>query len=424
MAQTTRFSTVTDAAHFYGNTTPADLVGEFGSPLYVYNEQILRARCKEMRGLSTHPGFCVNYSAKANTNPALLRIAREEGCLVDAMSPGELRMNQRAGFGSDEMLYVCNNVSAQEMRLAVDAGVLVSVDSLSQLDRLGSVNPGGKVMVRFNPGIGAGHHEKVITGGKNTKFGINPEDMNQVRDILAAHNLTLAGINQHIGSLFMEPGDYLDAVETLLHLAARVSAFAPALEIIDFGGGFGIPYHKQEGEKPLDMQTLSNGLHSQLCAFSDFTGYKGRYYIEPGRYLVAESGVLLGTVQAVKHNGERCYVGTDMGFNQLMRPALYDAHHEVEIYRNGAMLDLATTEQTVVGNICESGDVLARSRELPVMREGDILGILDAGAYGFVMASSYNLRMRPAEVLITADGNPKLIRRRETLEDVEALLID
>lgn len=424
MAQTTRFSTVTDAAHFYGNTSPAELVGEFGSPLYVYNEQILRARCKDMLALSSHPGFRVNYSAKANTNPTLLRIVREEGCLADAMSPGELRMNQRAGFAPDDMLYVCNNVSEEEMRLAVDAGLLVSVDSLAQLERFGKVNPGGKVMVRLNPGIGAGHHEKVITAGKDTKFGINPEDMNQIRDILAAHRLVLAGINQHIGSLFMEPEGYLEAVDTLLHLAARVSAFAPSLEIIDFGGGFGIPYRKQEGEKSLDLNTLGNGLHSQLCAFSDFTGYRGRYYIEPGRYIVAECGVLLGTVQAVKHNGDRCYVGTNLGFNTLMRPVLYDAHHEVEIYRNGALLDLAAKEQTIVGNICESGDILARSRQLPVMCEGDILGVLDTGAYGFVMASTYNQRLRPAEVLITAAGDARLIRRRETYEDFEATLIE
>ena len=172
-------SAQTDKVNFFGNATPRELAAKYGTPLYVYNENVLRRRCRELLGLSGLPGFQVNYSAKANTNPALLRIVREEGFHADAMSPGELHINKLAGFTSDLLLYVCNNVSAAEMKNAVDNGLLVSVDSLSQLDLYGTVNPGGKAMIRINPGIGAGHHKKVVTAGKETKFGIDPTALGQ-----------------------------------------------------------------------------------------------------------------------------------------------------------------------------------------------------------------------------------------------------
>ncbi len=415
-------SSVTDAASFYGLSSPRDLTAAYGSPLYVYNESMLRRRCRELRALSSHPGFFVNYSAKANTNPALLRIIREEGCLVDAMSPGELHCNRLAGFTADEILYVCNNASAEELRLAAEAGVPVSVDSLSQLDLYGRVNPGGRVLVRLNPGIGAGHHQKVITGGKATKFGIAPDALPEIRAVCAAHRLRLIGINQHIGSLFMEAEGYLRAVDFLLDYAEHTldRDLFEGLEILDFGGGFGIPYHKYEGASRLDLAALGAAFHARITAWSGRTGYRGRFYVEPGRYPTAECGVLLGTVHAIKTNGETRYAGTDLGFNTLMRPVLYDAHHDIEVYRENGRPDPELVVQTVVGNICESGDILAKDRPLPLLREGDILGVLDAGAYGFAMASNYNQRLRPAEVLIGEDGRPRLIRRRDTLEDVTA----
>lgn len=418
-------SVQTDKVNFFGNTSPRELAARYGTPLYVYNENVLRQRCRDLTGLSDLPGFHVNYSAKANTNPALLRIVREEGCHADAMSPGELYMNKLAGFTADNLLYVCNNVSADEMRNAVENGLLVSVDSLSQLDLYGSVNPGGKVMIRINPGIGAGHHVKVITAGKETKFGIDPTALDEVRALLAKHRLTLAGVNQHIGSLFMEPDNYLNAIDFLLHFVqSDLSDLFDGLEIIDFGGGLGIPYHKYDEEPRLDMASLGRQLHAKLAQWVGETGYKGKFFIEPGRYVVAECGVLLGTVHATKCNGPNRYAGTDLGFNVLVRPAMYDSFHDIEIYRENGQPDANLVEQSIVGNICESGDILAKKRQLPLIKEGDVLGVLDAGAYGFVMSSSYNQRPRAAEVLITSDGTPKLIRRRETVEDLAKFFVE
>lgn len=416
-------SAYTDSINFFAAAAPADLAGQYGSPLYIYNEAILRKRCQDLKNLCTVPGFGVNYSVKANSNPALLRIIREEGLVVDAMSPGELHMDLLAGFTSDEILYISNNISPAEMRNAIDHKLLVSVDSLSQLDLYGQFNPGGSVMVRFNPGIGAGHHQKVITAGKETKFGVLPEDAEAVLKLLEKHRLTLAGVNQHIGSCFMEPDGYIKAAAVLLSLIDSFpAAMRGKIEVIDFGGGFGIPYHKYDNEARLDLAALGRGLDEILFSWKEKTGYSGRFLVEPGRYIVAECGLLLGTVEAVKNNGARRYAGTDIGFNVLQRPVMYGAFHDVEIYGDKALSrnDMA---QTISGNICESGDILAKDRVLPEMHEGDLVGILDAGAYGFSMSSSYNTRFLPAEVLLTKDNTVRLIRRRQTLDDLTAALV-
>ncbi|MDD4702675.1 MAG: alanine racemase, partial [Desulfovibrio sp.] len=292
-------SSYTDNLHFYGRHTPRELAETFGTPLYVYNENVLRQRCRDLMGLSNHPGFGVNYSIKANANPVLLRMVREEGLVVDAMSPGELYMDQLAGFTEEQILYISNNNSREELQNALKHNLLVSVDSLSQLDDLGSINRGGKVMVRFNPGIGAGHHAKVVTAGKETKFGVNPDQMDEVFALLQKHDMTLAGINQHIGSLFMEAEGYLNAAEVLLHLAEQLPEGAlKTLEIIDFGGGFGIPYRKYEGQPRLDMAELGSRLHALFSGWAAKTCYTGRFLVEPGRYVAAECSVLLGSVHA------------------------------------------------------------------------------------------------------------------------------
>ena len=414
----------TDNRNFFGAATPMELVATFGSPLYVYNERILREACRELLALSSHPGFRVNYAIKANTNLELLRIIRQEGCVADAMSPGELHLNLLAGFSPENITYVCNNVAASEFAEAHKQGVLVSVDSLSQLDMFGRTNPGAKVMVRINPGKGEGHHLKVVTAGKATKFAVNPEDKDAMLALVRKHNLCLAGLNQHIGSLILSPKGYIESVDFLLGFVASLpKEHFETLELIDFGGGFGIPYQKYENQSRLDLETLGRRLHKRISAFSEKYNYQGRFYVEPGRYVVAESGVLLGTAHALKEGTGTRYVGTDLGFNVLMRPAMYDSHHDVEIYRPGGKPDKRELDQTIVGNICESGDILAKNRMLPPVEEGDIIGVLDAGAYGYAMASTYNQRMRPAEVLIQTDGTPRLIRRRETLDDLTAMFV-
>lgn len=405
----------TEQTGFFGSTNPEALVKEFGSPLYVYNESILRERCRDMAGLLSYPKFVSNYSIKANSNLELLKIVREEGLHADAMSPGEIHVLLKAGYKPEELFYVGNNVSAEELLFAVEKGVLVSCDSISQLKLFGRINPGGRVAVRFNPGVGAGHHEKVVTAGKNTKFGVNISLVPEVKAVLREYNLKLVGINQHIGSLFMEPEPYLEGVKSLLAIAAQFEE----LEFIDMGGGFGIPYRKQEGQHRLSLGDTGTRLTELLNNWTDGYGKKIMIKMEPGRYVVAECGVLLGTVYAIKKNYEKTYIGTDLGFNVLARPMIYDSHHDIEAYRGGSLLKQAAGETaTVVGNICETGDIIAKDRHLPQLTEGDIIGVMDAGAYGYSMSSNYNNRLRPAELLIGLDGSTRLIRRRDIFEDL------
>ena len=389
-----------------------ELIKKYGSPLYVYDERILRKSCREMHNLLPKKNLRVNYSAKANSNIEILKIVRDEDIDVDAMSPGEIYVQKLAGYNADRIFYIGNNVSKEEMQYAINEKVLVSVDSLAQLESFGQINPGGDVAVRFNPGIGTGHHQKVVTAGKKTKFGVQKDFIPQVKAILEKYNLNLVGIDQHIGSLFLEPDAYIKGVESLLEIATQFSG----LKFIDMGGGFGVPYH--EGECRLDLKELSEKLNAVLDEFlKDYDNKDVIFKIEPGRYIPAECGVLLGEVYSVKENYGTTYVGTDLGFNVLMRPVLYDSYHAITIIKSNKS-ENGKEVATIVGNICESGDIIANEREMRKVSEGDIVAVGSAGAYGFSMSSNYNCRLKPAEVLIDKDGNDRLIRRRDTIEDL------
>jgi diaminopimelate decarboxylase len=408
------YSKVSNEKNFFGHTDPVHLTEKYGTPLYVYNETILRERCRDMKGLISYKNFRVNYSPKANGNLELIKIIRSEGLRVDAMSPGEIYVNMLAGYKPEEILYISNNVSEDEFRYAIDAGVRISVDSVAQLELLGRINPGGKVAFRLNPGVGAGHHEKVVTGGQKTKFGIELSQIPDVKRISKQYNLEIIGINQHIGSLFMEGDVYLQSAGSILSVARQFDN----LEFIDLGGGFGIPYHKQADQPRLDLRVLGENLSEVIDSFVKEYQKEIEFKIEPGRYIVAESSILLGKVNAVKKNYQTKYIGTDLGFNVLIRPAMYDSHHDIEIYRKSGIPSQYEETVSVVGNICETGDIIARERLLPEIFENDILGVLDSGAYGYSMSSTYNNRLRPAEVLIGVDGDHRIIRRRDTLEDL------
>ncbi len=388
-----------------------ELVDKYGSPLYVYDETILRKRCRQLKNLLPNKNLKVNYSAKANTNLELLKVVNEEGLCVDAMSPGEIFIEQMAGFKKEDIFYISNNVSKDEMQFAIDRDIMISVDSLSQLEMFGQINEGGKVAIRFNSGVGAGHHEKVVTGGKKTKFAVQKDLIPQVKEIVKKYNLTVAGINQHIGSFFLRPEEYIDGVVAFLDIAKQFKG----LEFIDFGGGFGIPY---EAMHRLDLDLLAKMLDKELDKFlNEYDNKEVTFKLEPGRYIVAECGVLLGSVHSIKENYARKYIGTDIGFNVLQRPVMYDSYHHIDMVKRSRE-KVSTEIVYVCGNICESGDLLAKERELYKADVDDVIAVKDAGAYAFAMASNYNCRLKPAEVMIDEDGNDRLVRKREKLEDL------
>ena len=407
-----------NSTDFFKGNDPEAIASKYGTPVYVYNEEIIRKSMETVEGVITKYPYTANYSVKANTNIEILKLALDEGLNCDAMSPGEISLVLKAGFPPEKIFFVSNNVSAEEMQFAIDKGVMVSLDSLDQLDRFGQINPGGRCAVRINPGVGAGHSEKVVTAGKKTKFAIAEEDIDKIFEIADKYDLKIVGINQHIGSGFLDPTPYIDAVTNLLRIADRFEN----LEFIDFGGGYGIPYHKLDDEKPFPMEDFKTKLEPVLDEFVGRYGKAPLFKSEPGRYCVAEGSVILSRVQAIKTNSGIKYVGCDTGMNTLIRPAMYDSYHDIEVIRNGKVVDRdgnADMETVnVSGPICETGDLIAKGRLLPKAQTGDLLAILDTGAYGYSMASSYNSRPRPAEVMITREGKVVQIRRRETIEDL------
>lgn len=409
---------------FFAGNNPETIASEYGTPVYVYNEKILRDRMAKVAKVITKYPYTANYSVKANTNIHILKLALEEGLNCDAMSVGEITLLMKAGFPVERIFFVPNNVAPYELAFALKNGVMTSLDSLSQLELFGEVcnqmeipPAKRKCAVRINPGVGAGHCEKVVTGGKKTKFGIAEYSIPEIFEIAEKYQITIAGINQHIGSLFMDPQPYLDAVTNLLRIAHQFKN----LEFIDFGGGYGIPYHKLDEEKDFPMEDFKSRLEPILDEFVASYGKAPLFKSEPGRYCVAEGSVILGRVHATKENSGIQFAGSDIGMNVLVRPSMYDSHHDIEVFRDGELVSrdgADLTEQTVTGNICESGDILAKDRLLPKIQEGDLLCVLDTGAYGWSMCSTYNSRPRPAEVMILANGKVKQIRRKETIEDL------
>jgi len=383
-----------------------DVVRRYGSPLYVYDEAELRARCRSMAAALPDCRFL--FAMKANSNPTLLKIIHEEGLGADAVSAGEVALATHIGIPPEQVSYNGNNVTDDEMRAVMDAGVHVSVDSVSQLERYGTLFPGTSVGIRLNPDVGDGHHDHVITGGPDAKFGIDPEDLADARILAVRHDLTIDGLQQHIGSGILNPKKYMRGIDAMLRIARDFAN----LRFIDFGGGFGLPY--QPKDTPFDLEGFAVRADKEIDKFRGRYGAAIEFRFEPGRYIVGTCGTLLVTVTSVKRGKRHTFVGTDSGFHHLLRPTLYGAYHRIV---NLSHPDARVERVTVAGNICESGDLFATDRALPMPRVGDVLAIRDAGAYGYSMASTYNLRTRPAEVLITGDG-PRLIRRRETLEDL------
>jgi diaminopimelate decarboxylase len=347
---------------------------------------------------------------KANANLALLEIIRSEGLGIDAVSLGEVMRAFQAGFVPEQVSYNGNNVSDAEMEAVVSAGVHVSMDSISQLERHAWRFEGRALGLRINPDVGGGHHDHVITGGPESKFGIEHDRIQDAVAVATRYDVAIDGLQQHIGSGVLEVATFLHAMEVLLEAGRGLEG----LRFIDFGGGFGIPYRPDE--RPFDLEGFGLDASRILSAFGKAPQREITFRFEPGRICVASCGTLLVTVTAVKRDRRHTFVGTDSGFNHLVRPVLYGSYHRIENLTNP---DGHVERVSVVGNICESGDVFAKDRAMPRCREGDILALRDVGAYGYSMASTYNLRPRPAEVLITSAG-PEVIRPRETLDELLA----
>ncbi|MBN1785878.1 MAG: diaminopimelate decarboxylase [Candidatus Methanofastidiosa archaeon] len=397
-----------------GGVPAEELVATHGSPLYVYEEDLIRDRYDELNGCIEYPKKRIHYAAKANSNLEILSLLRSMGSGIDATSPGEVFLSLKAGFSPNDIIFTGVNSSPSDLRFCHDAGVQVNIGSLYLLEQWGRAHPGSKLSVRVNPDVGAGHHDHTITGGPSSKFGIYYNQMGMVSEIAERYDLEINGVHAHIGSGILETDSFIRAMDIILKSARGLDG----LEFIDIGGGIGIPYRSRE--QSIDLAGLGASISSRFQDFCEEYGTELELKMEPGRYLVAEAGTLLVTVTNLKQTPRFNFIGVDSGFNHLQRPIMYGSFHEIQ---NASRMDAPEEAYVVGGNLCESGDVFTRGeqgieeRMIPIPEVGDILALRNSGAYGFSMASTYNGRLLPAEVIVSG-GRARLIRERQTFEDL------
>lgn len=392
---------------------------KFGTPLYLYDRSIIEDRCRRLKAAMVYPQTRLLYAMKANSNPEIIRLIHKQGFGIDAVSLGEVLLARKAGVPGRDILFTNNNVEQAELEGAAKAGATLNIDSLEVLSR----QPAGRrLFVRINGPVGAGHHDHCITGGPTSKFGIAWERIPEVLRIAKQRRVKIVGVHQHIGSGILDASRFLTAID-ILTKALSTHPF-PDLETIDFGGGIGIPYRPKESA--VDLTALGKGIAGRFEAFCKTIGRPLTLMIEPGRFLVAESGYLLAQATVVKPTPyNRTFVGINTGFNHLVRPTMYGSYHHItNLSRNAAAKPLY-----IAGNICETGDIFTRRddnngaepRQLPDVKTGDVVCFHCAGAYGYAMSSEYNTRPRPAEALL--DGAKlSLIRKRKSFEQLVAEL--
>jgi diaminopimelate decarboxylase len=395
-------------SHFEQKGLYKELAQLHGLPLFVYDTSRMEHR---LQCLSTaFSGFPhrIHFAAKALSNQAVLSFFASKGCGLDAVSIQEVQLGLLAGFSPGDILFTSNNVAFEELEEAVAFGVHLNMDSLSALEKFGQrFGSSWPVFIRLNPHILAGGNPKIQTGHIDSKFGISIFQLPEIERICKKFKIVVEGLHIHTGSEFLEPEVFLQGAEIVFNAA---SSF-PDLKFLDFGSGFKVAYKKGDLETPVDA--LGKKMELALAQFYSRIGKELTVIFEPGKFLVSDSGVLLCEVNTIKKTPVSVFLGVNTGLNHLIRPMMYDAYHSIE---NISSDSESQHIYTIAGNICET-DTLGYSRSLPETREGDILAIHNAGAYGFSMASQYNSRFRPAEVLLHK-GQAHLIRRRETIDDL------
>ena len=404
---------------FFDGISVEELAEKYDTPLYVLSEKRISDNYNRLHTalVRNYKDVRVYYACKANTNLAVLKLLQSQGAYLDTVSPGEVFMGLSSGYTPDRILFTGTSVRNDELKFLADANITVNIDSQSELDRLLKIAVPPIISVRVNPEIGAGHHDHCITAGPETKFGLWEEEVIQAYAIAERARVERFGIHMHIGSGVLDVEPYALAVDKLLSIAKRVhDEVGIEFEFISIGGGLGVPYKPED--KELDLTEFSSKIVAPFKAkVKEYGLGKPFFCVEPGRYLVCDASILLTTVNTVKVTPHRKFLGVDAGFNTLVRPAMYGSYHPILV---ADKLDVAEKETfDVVGPICETGDAIAKQRKLPMVNEGDVLAVLNAGAYGFSMSSQYNSRPRAAEVMIR-QGKAVVVREREQLADLMA----
>lgn len=390
------------------------LAQEFGTPLYVYDAERIKSQYDQL--MTAFPGvdLKVKYAMKALSNISVLKYIRSLGCGLDCVSIQEVQLGLKAGFLPDEIIFTPSSVAFEEIDAAIKIGVTLNIDNISILEQFGDKYGASKpVCIRLNPHLMAGGNNKIATGHIDSKFGISIFQTRHLKRVIDTYNIDVNGLHMHTGSDILDAEVFLNGAEILFDFAKEL----PNILFIDFGSGFKVPY--REGDIHVDIQDLGKKI---TAAFQEFRHEYGRdieLWFEPGKYLVSEAGYLLVKTNVVKTTPATVFVGVDSGMNHLIRPMMYDAYHDIVNISN---TNGTQRVYTIVGYICET-DTFGWDRQLSEVSVGDVLAIKNAGAYGMSMASNYNSRFRPAEVLII-NGEAKLIRQQETLDDLLTGQID
>lgn len=386
-----------------------ELGKKYGTPLFVYDADLILQRFKELHKFISYPKLRIYYAMKANYSTAILNLLKENGAFIDAVSPAEILLCLKLGFKKEQLLFTANNLTEFEMFEVKKTGVLFNIDSLSRLEKFGKAFPKSEICLRFNPDVVAGEFAKIQTGGNLTKFGILLKDVKKVLHIVEKHELKVIGLHEHTGSGISEENKIYESIKNLLSIASKENF--PYLEFIDFGGGFKVPY--KENEKKIDYASFGKKVSEIFTDFCKKYGKELYLYFEPGKFIVAESGYLIVQVNTLKDNNARLIAGTNSGFPQLIRPMFYGAYHQIINLsnQNGKL-----KKYDVAGNICETGDNFATDRLLPEIRENDFLAVKNAGAYCYSMGGNYNLRAMPSEVIVL---NKKDFLTRKALSNQE-----
>ena len=384
------------------------LAQQFGTPLYVYDSNKIVDQINTLKQAYTGADLKIKYAAKALTNISILKFIRAQDVGIEVVSPQEAQLALRAGFNPSEILFTPSGVDFSEIEEGVSLGFVINLDNLSVLqkfgEKYGSNYPCG---IRLNPNIMAGGNIKISTGHSNSKFGISILQLEQIKEVVDRYKIHVKGLHIHTGSDIKETEAFLKTAQVLFDTAKHF----PDLTFIDFGSGYKVAY--KEGDVVTNVLELGKKLTEAFTSFCQSYGRKMELWIEPGKFIVSEAGTFLTTTSIVKETPAITFVTVNSGLNHLIRPMMYDAYHHIVNVSNPTG---PKKIYTVVGYICET-DTFGSDRELNEVKEGDILAFKNAGAYGFSMASNYNSRFRPAEVLVI-NGEAKLIRERETLDDI------
>jgi len=397
-----------DGAYAIGGIHIQELVNSFDTPLYVYDAEIIDRQYSRLKQAFSSCKTRINFACKALNNVKVMRHLHDLGACLDTVSIQEVWLGLKAGFTPEEIIYTPNCVSMEEIDLAVKEGVMINIDNISILEQFG-LKYGNTVpiCIRINPHVMAGGNINISTGHIDSKFGISIYQMRHVDRVVKNTGLNVIGLHMHTGSDIVDVDIFLRAADILFEQAEHF----PDLTFIDFGSGFKVPY--KPDDHSTDIEELGEKLTARFKEFCTEYGRELELWFEPGKFLVSQAGTFLVKVNVLKQTTAAMFVGVDSGLNHLIRPMLYNGYHHITNVSNP---EGALRLYTVVGYICET-DTFGWDRKLNEVREGDILAFNNAGAYGMTMASNYNSRFRPAEVLIK-HGKAELIRRRETLDDI------